>query len=336
MIDINKITYTPENYFKVYDVYSGLVVGDDEIVPLELAACLVGNFHQSFIRVEDNINNSSKDFFYKAFLKAMIMRAKIDHRVDFTLKDIADLEDMDKLKGIFYSTFDIKDCNALKEYFLKSLNGSELDEVKEIFNYFDLSMDNFTSRESCVLKTYLDIKNYLDKYLKYIPKDILNTIDNVKLYALGYMSLETYNKFIEYKNKLKNWLEKPLGSENEFKKISNDENNPLNNYSFHDNRFTFKYENNNLILNSLTFPGSSIIFKECKILNDNFDNSLLDNIYEGYTYSIVKNITKNKYMIKLDFIDIVLYIEFSEVIQDDSNFDSDKYLKEAFERMRSI
>lgn len=335
-MDLNKLKYTPENYFKLYDIYSGIIVDENKIVSIEQAACLVGNFHQSFLKIDDNTDRGNKEFFYKVFLKNMIMGAKIDHRVDFTDKEIVDIEDMNKLKEIFYAIFDTKDCNALKGYFLKWLDDKGLDEVKEIFNYFNLSMDNLTRRESCVFRTYFDIKNYLDRYLKYIPEDILNTIDNVKLYALGYMSTETYNKFIEYKSNLKNWLEKPLGSNYKFKILSSSEENPLSNQTFHDNRFTFKYENDDLILNSLTFPGISFIFKKCKILNENFDYSLLDNIYEGYDYSIVKNVTNNTMVFALNFLDIVLYVETPEVIVDDSNFDEEKYLKEVFERIRSL
>lgn len=38
----------------------------------------------------------------------------------------------------------------------------------------------------------------------------------------------------------------------------------------------------------------------------------------------------------LNFLDIVLYVETPGVIEDNSNFDEEKYLKEVFERMRSI
>lgn len=62
--------------------------------------------------------------------------------------------------------------------------------------------------------------------------------------------------------------------------------------SFYGVCFILKYEDDNLILSLLTYPGYQIIFKRCKILNENFDYSLLDNIYEGYDFD-VSNITIN-------------------------------------------
>lgn len=336
MLDIKKLMYTPDNFFKVYDIYSGIVVGENKIVSVELASASVGNFHQSFLKVDDNANDDDKELFYKAFLQNMIIRAKIDHVVNFASKEIIELEDIDSLKEIFNSTFDTRDYNALKDYFFRGLNENELEEIKELFSYFDLDMKNITNREACALNTYLDIKRYLKRYLEYIPEDILNTINNLKLYALGYMTSDTYNKFLQYRKTLETWLKNPMGTSNEFEMILDKNDDHLAKFDFHDNSFTFQFTNNDLILNSLTFPGGKVIFKECSILNDKFNNHLLENNYEGYTYDIVKNITNNKFLIKLNFIDIILYIEATEVIEDYSNFDRDKFLKDAFDYMQSI
>lgn len=132
------------------------------------------------------------------------------------------------------------------------------------------------------------LKRYYDRIIKSIPRSILEKIQNIELFKLGYIEKNIYDELMTFKNELKKWLENPKGTSIHY---DIDGEKPILASNFHDQIFTIKKEDNKLEL----IGDEYIVCENCKtiiinhegnkIINDykNKENYEFNNI-EGYTY----------------------------------------------------
>ena len=146
--------------------------------------------------------------------------------------------------------------------------------------------DNYNYQEEVNKMNDID-KSNIDKYynriIKSIPDNILNKINNIDLFKIGYIEKNIYDELNIFKSDLKKWLEKPTNLN-----ISIDIEDKYNDIiDFHDNKYKLIKNNNDIVFsgdyNNITFKNANII------INDNEANDI---DFTGYLY--VGSIKYNK------------------------------------------
>ena len=149
--------------------------------------------------------------------------------------------------------------------------------------------DNYNYQEEINNMSEID-KSNIDKYynriIKSIPNNILNKINNIDLFKIGYIEKNIYDELNIFKSDLKNWLENPTNT-NLIIDIEDKYNSII---EFHDNNY--KLINNN---DDIIFSGdyNNITFNNANIIIDGIEVNNIDNIeFIGYLY--VGSIKYNK------------------------------------------
>lgn len=201
-------------------------------------------------------------------------------------------------KGILlYKMFAGLDMEYDMKNYISILNATSLKELKKFPK---------VTKEDILYAEYA-IKRYIERIKKFIPNNILEKIDNLKIFSLGFIEEDIYNDLIIFKNSLEIWLS------NTQKKYLLKETMDLE--EFHDMLYNVSYENDELVLISEDiYTPIDISFKNCKILyfeskEDCEEISSKQIMLEGYNYIILKR-ADGMFEAYLEFIECNLIIEF--------------------------
>lgn len=264
--------YNAKDYWLLYRIYDAYKIGLEckMIYDLEYASCVVGE------------------------IGVLCFHKKID-------KDLENSKELLYKKGILlYKMFAGFNFEYTKDNYDFILNATSLDELKKF--------PKITNEDIKYADTA--IEKYIERIKKFIPRNILEKIADLKLFALGFIEESIYEELLVFKNKLEKWLLNPNGTNKKY--LLDDE---LDLEEFHDMLYDVSLNDNNLILksNDLYTP-IDIKFNNCKILflDDKGEFEEIKEhpiMLEGYTYTILKR-SDGFYEGVLEFVECTIIIEF--------------------------
>lgn len=188
-------------------------------------------------------------------------------------------------------------------------------DIKENANTNDIRKDLINEIkkwiiESRIVKGHYNkprAERYYDRIVYSIPKNILDKIQNIELFKLGYIEKNIYDELMAFKNELKKWLENPKGTNIHY---DIDRESPVLTLDFHDRYFRVKKEDNKLELIGIEHT-AHIVCENCKTIIINSEGKEIINDYknkknyefdcvDGYTYYgvYIKNSEKKEFLLE--------------------------------------
>ena len=167
------------------------------------------------------------------------------------------------------------------------------------------------------------LKRYYDRIKKSIPQNILEKIQNIELFKLGYLEKNIYDELITFKKELKGWLESPKGTSIHY---DLDGEKPVLCSHFHDQIFTIKKQDKRLELigdEYIVCENCNTIIINCKgkeIINDykNKKDYEFNNIDGQMYYSIcLKDSEKKEFFLETNSNEVSNVILEAEILNID-------------------
>lgn len=107
------------------------------------------------------------------------------------------------------------------------MKAKSLEELKKLFDLADIEEDAFTQRiikrdkriwgveveNKVELDFNIATKRYYNKIVRGLPENILNKVQNIELFKMGYIEKNVYDELMTFKDELKAWLENPTGTD---------------------------------------------------------------------------------------------------------------------------
>lgn len=189
---------------------------------------------------------------------------------------------------------DVIDDKTTDDLYKKLLNETKL---------WGIEVNNIKQLMNIEVKDIL--KRYYDRIIKSIPQNILEKIQNIELFKLGYIEKNIYDELMTFKKDLKVWLENPKGTSVYY---DIDGETPVLALDFHDQIFKIKKADSKLEL----IGDEYIVLNKCKTIITNHSNEEIINDYkskkdytfevEGYTYYGVnaKNNNTKEFLLEMN------------------------------------
>lgn len=267
------LEYDTKLFWDIYRIYMAYNYSLDKgywISP-QYCACVAGEYGLfGFLEIDDKASEYDEKYFEYLFNKQMLL-------FKFEMED----------RQIFDKLFKAKDLEEINSI----CNINELiSREKEL----EFEGERISSAREMVEE---DMNIYIKRLKKFVPKNILVKVKDIRVLALGAVTNEVYEEIAEFRNDLRKWLENPPGTN---KKIELCGTHDLG--YFHDEIFEACFQDKNLIC---TGTKSKIRFNNCKITyeqNDSVRNSKFK--FEGYSYSSVARKEEEKIEFLLETTDV--------------------------------
>lgn len=228
--------------FRIYHAYC-LLENHNFIACLSYSSGVVGEFGAFYFReINERAGVYDDEYFYFLLYKEFLL-SKLRYNVNDSLYlKIKYAKNIKELKGVYHI-----DCE---------------DENDKFY------MDN----------TQRNLNYYIERLQKFVPKNILNKVKDIRVFALGVMTSEVYRDILMFKNDLENWLKSPPKTTKKFKIPSKKEVG-----YFHDEIYKVYFGSRDLIFdgdyNLIKFNNYKLLFED--------DNIRKLTEFEGYAYSSV-------------------------------------------------